>query len=67
MMERAQHVVLDMQWLSLNHQTYGNLQELPSNSSGTEKSNQQSQNVIASPQQLEISYSTSSDLSTDRS
>lgn len=30
MMERAQHVVLDMQWLSLNYQTYGNLQELPS-------------------------------------
>lgn len=30
MMERAQHVVPDMQWLSLNHQTYGNLQNLPS-------------------------------------
>lgn len=30
MMERAQHVVPDMQWLSLNYQIYGNLQELPS-------------------------------------
>lgn len=30
MMERAQNVVPNMLWLSLNHQTYGNLQDLPS-------------------------------------
>lgn len=31
MMERAQQVIPNMQWLSLNHRTYGNLQDLPSN------------------------------------
>lgn len=31
MMERAQYAIPDMQWLSLNHQAYGNLQDLPSN------------------------------------